>query len=249
MTFFRSSCFHFFCFSSQLCWCWPLARTLCRVVRIPEGSTNLCLPRWLRLLLSLLSLLPTVSLPLASRHPPMFPAVSTVGGVALPQNMPSLDLAMKSPLVRLFSSTNLTRNFTMFTGQSLQQLKKEFADMRNTFNSRYVRLYSACDRKGFYDDVIEAAWCNSLGVHALIWVSLHATCIPSHPYLKASLASTAQISGLADVTVCSERFTRTQKPSLSHAWSNLALSLCLIKSCHPMNLPPKCCLLRKIYRV
>jgi hypothetical protein len=50
--------------------------------------------------------------------------------------------------------------------------------MRNTFHSRYVRLYGACDREGFYDDVIEAAWDNSLGVHALIWVSLHATCVP-----------------------------------------------------------------------
>jgi hypothetical protein len=60
-------------------------------------------------------------------------------------------------------------------GQSLQQLKKEFADMRNTFHSRYVRLYGTCDREGFYDDIIEAAWDTTLGVHALIWVSLHAT--------------------------------------------------------------------------
>lgn len=74
--------------------------------------------------------------------------------------------------------TNRTRNLTLSAGQSLQQLKKEFADMRNTFHSRYVRLYGACDREGFYDNVIEAAWCTSLGVHALIWVSLHATCMP-----------------------------------------------------------------------
>jgi len=47
--------------------------------------------------------------------------------------------------------------------------------MRNTFHSRYVRLYGACDREGFYDDIIEAAWDTSLGVHALIWVNLHAT--------------------------------------------------------------------------
>ncbi|KAI0278503.1 glycoside hydrolase superfamily [Russula aff. rugulosa BPL654] len=59
--------------------------------------------------------------------------------------------------------------------QSLQQLKKEFADMRNTFHSRYVRLYGACDREGFYDDVIEAAWCTSLGVHALIWFGFDGT--------------------------------------------------------------------------
>ncbi|KAL4070089.1 glycoside hydrolase family 17 protein [Scleroderma yunnanense] len=53
--------------------------------------------------------------------------------------------------------------------QSLDQLKTEFADIRNNFNSRYVRLYGACDRYGFYDDIIEAAWENTLGVHALIW--------------------------------------------------------------------------------
>jgi len=41
--------------------------------------------------------------------------------------------------------------------------------MRTRFNSRYVRLYGACDRAGFYDDLAEAAWDNSLGVHALIW--------------------------------------------------------------------------------
>lgn len=35
------------------------------------------------------------------------------------------------------------------TGQSPDQLKKEFKDIRNHFNSRYVRLYGACDRKGF----------------------------------------------------------------------------------------------------
>ncbi|KAF8502307.1 glycoside hydrolase family 17 protein [Russula emetica] len=59
--------------------------------------------------------------------------------------------------------------------QSLQQLKKEFTDMRNTFHSRYVRLYGACDREGFYDDVIEAAWDTSLGVHALIWFGFDGT--------------------------------------------------------------------------
>ncbi|KAI0305743.1 hypothetical protein B0F90DRAFT_1815321 [Multifurca ochricompacta] len=54
--------------------------------------------------------------------------------------------------------------------QSLSQLQREFADIRNNFNGRYVRLYGACDgREGFYDDVITAAWDNNLGVHALIW--------------------------------------------------------------------------------
>lgn len=53
--------------------------------------------------------------------------------------------------------------------QSLKQLKKEFADIRNRFNGRYVRLYGACDRDGFYDDIVEAAWDSTLGVHALVW--------------------------------------------------------------------------------
>ncbi|KAF5393502.1 hypothetical protein D9757_000698 [Collybiopsis confluens] len=56
--------------------------------------------------------------------------------------------------------------------QSLEQLKQEFHDIRYHFNSRYVRLYGACDRDGFYDDIVEAAWENTLGVHALIWVQM-----------------------------------------------------------------------------
>ncbi|KAH8108086.1 glycoside hydrolase superfamily [Cristinia sonorae] len=53
--------------------------------------------------------------------------------------------------------------------QSRDQLHREFADIRQNFNSRYVRLYGFCDRKGFYDDIVDAAWANTLGVHALIW--------------------------------------------------------------------------------
>jgi exo-beta-1,3-glucanase (GH17 family) len=53
--------------------------------------------------------------------------------------------------------------------QSASQLMKDFKDIRNTFDSRYVRLYGACDKAGFYDDVVNAAWANTLGVHALVW--------------------------------------------------------------------------------
>ncbi|TFK54074.1 hypothetical protein OE88DRAFT_1624393 [Heliocybe sulcata] len=53
--------------------------------------------------------------------------------------------------------------------QSLQQLIEEFRDIRYHFNSRYIRLYGFCDNEGYYDDVVSAAWENSLGVHALIW--------------------------------------------------------------------------------
>ncbi|KAA1472847.1 glycoside hydrolase [Dentipellis sp. KUC8613] len=53
--------------------------------------------------------------------------------------------------------------------QKKNQLDKEFHDIRNNFHSRYVRLYGFCDQDGFYDDIIQAAWDNSLGVYALIW--------------------------------------------------------------------------------
>lgn len=62
---------------------------------------------------------------------------------------------------------------TRCAGQPLSQLQNEFSDIRNRFHSRYVRLYGFCDNDGFYDDVVTAAWDNSLGVHALIWVSRH----------------------------------------------------------------------------
>ncbi|KZT27959.1 glycoside hydrolase family 17 protein [Neolentinus lepideus HHB14362 ss-1] len=53
--------------------------------------------------------------------------------------------------------------------QSRERLIEEFRDIRYHFNSRYIRLYGACDREGFYDDIVAAAWENSLGVHALVW--------------------------------------------------------------------------------
>ncbi|KAI6030056.1 hypothetical protein EDC04DRAFT_2898701 [Pisolithus marmoratus] len=53
--------------------------------------------------------------------------------------------------------------------QNLTQLNSDFADIRKNFKGRYIRLYGACDQPGFYDNVIEAAWQNTLGVHALIW--------------------------------------------------------------------------------
>ncbi|KAK0493207.1 hypothetical protein EDD18DRAFT_1310725 [Armillaria luteobubalina] len=53
--------------------------------------------------------------------------------------------------------------------QDFNQLQSEFADIRKTFNGRYVRIYGACDREGFYDDVINAAWNAGVGIHALIW--------------------------------------------------------------------------------
>jgi hypothetical protein len=79
----------------------------------------------------------------------------------------------------ILNKSSCTHGFILSAGQSLQKLNKDFADIRNRFHSRYVRLYGACDRDGFYDDVIEAAWDNTLGVHALIWVSLPARYTPT----------------------------------------------------------------------
>jgi len=87
---------------------------------------------------------------------------------------------MKSPLVShqyfvtYYSISKLillTRYYPTgdHTGQTREQLHSDFFDIRHHFNSRYVRLYGACDREGFYDDIVDAAWANTLGVHALIW--------------------------------------------------------------------------------
>ncbi|KAK0433038.1 glycoside hydrolase superfamily [Armillaria borealis] len=59
--------------------------------------------------------------------------------------------------------------FILLAGQDLNQLLREFTDIRQRFKGRYVRIYGACDNNGFYDDVINAAWEAGLGVHALIW--------------------------------------------------------------------------------
>ncbi|KAF9007459.1 glycoside hydrolase superfamily [Cyathus striatus] len=53
--------------------------------------------------------------------------------------------------------------------QSKSQLIREFRDIRQRFDGRYVRIYGACDRSGFYNDVVDAAWGAGIGVHALIW--------------------------------------------------------------------------------
>ena len=39
--------------------------------------------------------------------------------------------------------------FGVYTGQSRSRLKSEFADIRNRFNGRYIRLYGACDRANY----------------------------------------------------------------------------------------------------
>ncbi|PFH45953.1 glycoside hydrolase family 17 protein [Amanita thiersii Skay4041] len=53
--------------------------------------------------------------------------------------------------------------------QSRAKMTAEFRDIRQRFRGRYVRIYGACDRRGFYNDVVEAAWTAGVGVHSLIW--------------------------------------------------------------------------------
>ncbi|KAG2017606.1 hypothetical protein CC2G_007105 [Coprinopsis cinerea AmutBmut pab1-1] len=59
--------------------------------------------------------------------------------------------------------------------QSLDQLRREFTDVRNRFKGRYIRLYGFCDQPGYYNNVIEAAWSAGVGVHALIWFGFDGT--------------------------------------------------------------------------
>ncbi|KAI0743867.1 B-(1-6) glucan synthase [Daedaleopsis nitida] len=48
-------------------------------------------------------------------------------------------------------------------------LKNDFANIRKTYNGRYIRLYGTCDKYGYYNNVVDAAWEAGLGVHALVW--------------------------------------------------------------------------------
>ncbi|KAJ7650863.1 glycoside hydrolase superfamily [Roridomyces roridus] len=56
--------------------------------------------------------------------------------------------------------------------QSVNTLRTDFKNIRETFKGRYVRLYGACDNEGessWGDNIVEAAWDAGIGVHALIW--------------------------------------------------------------------------------
>ncbi|KAJ7881074.1 B-(1-6) glucan synthase [Mycena olivaceomarginata] len=58
--------------------------------------------------------------------------------------------------------------------QSLSKLRSDFLDIRKTYNSRYIRMYGACDRAGD-NDIVDAAWGAGIGVHALIWFGFDGT--------------------------------------------------------------------------
>ena len=55
-----------------------------------------------------------------------------------------------SPCNYFFCEINIFYMLTATSsGPNLTQLKTDFLDMRRTFKARYVRLYEACDNKGF----------------------------------------------------------------------------------------------------
>lgn len=71
------------------------------------------------------------------------------GGAIPVQSTLFWDSVTKSRHVSVQQFVSLAQISERATGQSPEQLDKEFRDIRNTFNGRYVRLYAACDKPGF----------------------------------------------------------------------------------------------------
>ncbi|KAG7089979.1 hypothetical protein E1B28_011603 [Marasmius oreades] len=92
-----------------------------------------------------------------------FPAI----GFTMPSSTPSSLTNWWCPMSSEYAFVGFS--YEVSQCQSASQLKTEFANIKNKFHGRYVRLYGACDREGFYDDVVDAAWNAGVGVHALIW--------------------------------------------------------------------------------
>jgi len=53
--------------------------------------------------------------------------------------------------------------------QSLAELKKDFQNIRTKFNGRYIRLYGACDKQGYYNDLVTVAWDTGMGLQPVVW--------------------------------------------------------------------------------
>ena len=47
-------------------------------------------------------------------------------------------------------------------------IESNFKQMKQ-FGARYVRLYGACDRGSFNDDLVDAAYSTGMGVYYLVW--------------------------------------------------------------------------------
>ncbi|KAK0196176.1 glycoside hydrolase superfamily [Armillaria mellea] len=104
------------------------------------------------------------SVALAAPQPPScFPAI----GFKMPATLPSTTKNWWCDMSTEYAFVGFSYEVTACQG--FNQLQTEFKDIRQTFNGRYVRIYGACDRVGFYDDVINAAWNAGVGIHALIW--------------------------------------------------------------------------------
>lgn len=52
---------------------------------------------------------------------------------------------------------------------SKSSMTSSFKQMKNSYGARYVRMYATCDRAGFYDDIVDAAYEAGLGIYALVW--------------------------------------------------------------------------------
>ncbi|KAK7037760.1 hypothetical protein VNI00_010721 [Paramarasmius palmivorus] len=111
----------------------------------------------------------TLDLDHASAAANCFPAI----GFKMPSNAPSSLNNWWCPYNTEYAFMGFS--YEVSQCQSLSKLRTEFKDIRNTFNGRYVRLYGACDRDGFYDDIVTAAWEAGIGVHALIWFGFDGT--------------------------------------------------------------------------
>lgn len=78
------------------------------------------------------------------------------------------------------------------------------------------RHYIRVEKTSHSDDIVDAAWENGLGVHALIWVSLNVEppeVDKTHVVSLISLASMVMTSGRHGVIPCSHPYTLTRKPN------------------------------------
>ncbi|KAJ6483807.1 B-(1-6) glucan synthase [Mycena vitilis] len=137
-------------------------------------------------LLPLLPFLAALSLSTTDAHPLDNEPTRTVSvnAAAPPNCFPALGFKMPSTtpssLTNWWCDHSTEYAFVGFSYevtacQSLTQLRSDFLNIRKTFNSRYIRMYGACDRTGFYNDIVDAAWGAGIGVHALIWFGFDGT--------------------------------------------------------------------------
>ncbi|RDB25818.1 hypothetical protein Hypma_006299 [Hypsizygus marmoreus] len=101
--------------------------------------------------------------PAANPPPNCFPAIGFTMPSAVPTSLSNWWCAYDTEYAFVGFSYEVTEC------QSLTKLRTEFNDIKTRFKGRYVRLYGFCDRAGFYNDIVDAAWGAGIGVQALIW--------------------------------------------------------------------------------